>query len=305
MVLIAPEAMEDVAREMLRRPNQRNDRLTEKQQTKQWGTMFGTSSVVAADIWNRLDPVATVDRYSQPKHLLYGFLMIKVYAGDEAHSKIVGCHKNTFSKWAWTFIEAICDLHGDVVSFNNRLIGWDRAATNSGTTTDCSDNVVLEPWPFDTSMWSHEINGPALKCEVATSIFTGFIVHWNGPLKRSVADTTIFRNGLLQKLDDGECVESDSGCGGEHCLKTPGVAKSRTARFQKGKARAQQENVFARVKKFKAFSTPFVQTHDKRERCHGAVMVILQLGLEHGKVQLWDFEHTAEHFWTNSSRCIR
>ena len=78
MVLITPEAMEDVAREMLRRPNQRNDRLTEKQQTKQWGTMFGTSSVVAADIWNRLDPVATVDRYSQPKHLLYWFLMIKV-----------------------------------------------------------------------------------------------------------------------------------------------------------------------------------------------------------------------------------
>jgi hypothetical protein len=116
VVLITPAAMEDAARQVLRRPNQRKEMLTANQQRKQWGAMFGTSSVVAADIWNRIDPVATVDRHSEPKYLLYGFLMIKVYAGDEAHSKIVGCHKNTFSKWAWIFLEAIHDLHMDVVS---------------------------------------------------------------------------------------------------------------------------------------------------------------------------------------------
>jgi hypothetical protein len=120
--------------------------------------------------------------------------------------------------------------------------------TNCGITIDCSDNVVLETWPFDNSMWSHKINGPALKYEVATSIFTGYIVHWNGPFKPSVPDVTIFRNGLMAKLDNDECVEADSGCSGETCLKTPSIAKSRTGRFQKAKARAQQENVFARMK---------------------------------------------------------
>jgi hypothetical protein len=108
------------------------------------------------------------------------------------------------------------------------------------------DNVVLEPWSFNTTMWSHKINDPALKYKGATSIFTGSILHWNGPFKPSVADITMFWNGFLQKLDDGECVESDSGCSGEPCLKTPGIAKSWTGQFQKGKARAQQENVFAR-----------------------------------------------------------
>jgi hypothetical protein len=183
------------------------------------------------------------------------------------------------------------------IRFENRLVGWDRTVTNCGITIDCSDNVVLEPWPFDQSMRSHKINGPALKYEVATSIFTGYIVHWNGPFKPSVPDVTIFRDALTEKLDNGECIETDSGCSGEICLKMPGLAKSRTGRFQKAKVRAQQENGFARVKKFKAFVNPFVHSHKKHEYAYGAVvLVMLQLGLEHGKVELWDFDYTTEYF---------
>jgi hypothetical protein len=117
MVLITAEAMEAVAREMLHTPNQRKARLTEKQTSKQWGSFFGTSSIVAADIWNRIDPVQTVDRSTKPKHLLYAFVVMKIYTGDEAHGQIGKCHKNTFSKWAWLLVEAIHDIHHDVVSF--------------------------------------------------------------------------------------------------------------------------------------------------------------------------------------------
>jgi hypothetical protein len=52
MVLITPAAMEDAARQVLHRPNQQKEMFTENQQRKQWGAMFGTSSVNAADIWN-------------------------------------------------------------------------------------------------------------------------------------------------------------------------------------------------------------------------------------------------------------
>mmetsp|Transcript_127681 Transcript_127681/g.357504 ORF Transcript_127681/g.357504 Transcript_127681/m.357504 type:complete len:295 (-) Transcript_127681:377-1261(-) len=294
--MITAEAMEIVARELLRRPNGHKVQLSVKSEKDQWSCFFGTTPIVAANIWNRIDPVTSVDRFVKPKHLLYAFVLVKQYSGDKAHGMIVGCHPNTFSKWAWKMVEAIHDLHPQVIRMANRFDGWDRNVSNAALTIDCSDNACLESWPFDTTMWSHKINGPAWKYEVGLSIYTGNICHWDGPHKPSVADITIFRGNLMQKLDAGECVESDSGCAGESCLKTPSIAKSRTGRSQKSAARAQQENIFMKVKKFGAFSTPFVHTKEKHKLAYGAVLVMLQLGLELGTVRNWRVEYATEYF---------
>ena len=117
MVLVTPEDFEAVAREVLVRPNGRKEIFCARLERKKWSCHVCTSPIVAADIWNRVDPVVNVNRYSKPKHLLYAFLLLKKYkSGDDGNAHVVNCHKNTFAKWAWIFIEQIHNLHGEVVS---------------------------------------------------------------------------------------------------------------------------------------------------------------------------------------------
>jgi len=81
--------------------------------------MFGTSPAVVAFIWNRLRPYETLDETAgmQPKHMLWGLLLMKVYGKEEQHCALAGgVDKKTFRKWAWLFIEAISSLEPEVVS---------------------------------------------------------------------------------------------------------------------------------------------------------------------------------------------
>ena len=170
--------------------------------------------------------------------------------------------------------------------------------TNCLILIDCTDCPIAEPTPhiFDRTYWSRKINGPALKYEVARCIFTGYICHWNGPHKPSVADITIFREELLHKLDHGEVVETDNGCGGENETKTPDIAKSRVGRKQKSVVRAAQENIFAKVKMFGAFETCWDHSHAKHGWAFGAALVITQLGFEHGTLGQYETRYTNEYF---------
>lgn len=65
---------------------------------------------------------------------------------------------------------------------------------------------------------SHKFNGPALRYEVAISIFSGDIVHINGPFNPGIVnDIAIFRDKLKDKLKFGvERVEADDGYRGEY-----------------------------------------------------------------------------------------
>jgi hypothetical protein len=122
-------------------------------------------------------------------------------------------------------------------------------------------------------------------------------VHWSGPEKPSVADITIFRNNVQPLLDAaGECIEVGKGGGRENATKTPNTAKSGLGRKQKSRARANQDNSFSNLKAFEAFKKPWLHSHIKHQRAFGAVMVLLQLGLENGTVGQWAVGYTNEYF---------
>jgi len=81
--------------------------------------MFGTSPAVVAWIWNRLKPYETLDEPGrmEPKHMLWGLLLMKVYGKEEQMLALAGGVDNkTFRKWAWLFVDAIASLEPEVVS---------------------------------------------------------------------------------------------------------------------------------------------------------------------------------------------
>jgi hypothetical protein len=146
--------------------------------TKQSGH-FWSSPEEASWIWNRLDeknhlPVGG----AQPKHLLWAFILLKIYApSQKVHCTLAGGpDEKTFVKWSWLLVRAMVDsLFEEVIVWENRFRNWD-GKTVGLTTCDGKDCPVHDQWPFDRTLHSQKLNGPAYRYLVAIAITDGSIV---------------------------------------------------------------------------------------------------------------------------------
>eukprot|EP00536_Pseudo-nitzschia_multiseries_P012726 jgi/Psemu1/32962/gm1.32962_g len=84
-------------------------------------SVFGASSSVIAEIWNRIEP--NVQEGIELKHLLWALVFLKVYWTEEVHCAIVVDWPNprTFHEKAWHVIEAIADLKPTVIKLESRF----------------------------------------------------------------------------------------------------------------------------------------------------------------------------------------
>ena len=78
---------------------------------------FGTSPVICAALWHKLEPETTMLQCARPMHLLWALMLMKIYATEAVLSVIAGgVDESTFRKWSWEFVEAILYLESSVVS---------------------------------------------------------------------------------------------------------------------------------------------------------------------------------------------
>jgi hypothetical protein len=84
---------------------------------RRWMACFGARPTVMADVWTRIDPVNTMPKGAEPKHLLWMFYFLKLYNQEELNAANVGgVDEKTFRKWSWLFVEATSYLEYPVVS---------------------------------------------------------------------------------------------------------------------------------------------------------------------------------------------
>ena len=78
--------------------------------------LFGVSADTCSVIWNLCDfPPGT-----EPKHLLWALLFLKVYGKESTMVTIVGGPtRKTFRKWVWLVIGGIASMVPSVVSSND------------------------------------------------------------------------------------------------------------------------------------------------------------------------------------------
>ena len=81
---------------------------------RRFRSSFGISSRVCSRVWALLqeDDLEKM----KPDHLLWGLLLLKVYAFEVANSGTIGVDEKTFRKWLHLAIKKIADLHAEVVS---------------------------------------------------------------------------------------------------------------------------------------------------------------------------------------------
>ena len=303
--MLTAESIELIAKETLAWPEVRRWNTQDKE--RRFRACFGAPSKVVADLWNRIKANnPDIPSGGKPKHLLWALVFLKVYSTEEIHCSIVGWPSaKTFSKWAWFFVDCIAELIDDVVQLEDRFQGLNGVAnTNCFISVDGTDCPVFEPWPFSKNMYSHKLNGPGIKYEVAVCLRTGRIVWINGPFVGSKSDGTIFREGLSNLLYDEEGVEVDRGYAGDNKMKTPQMGKDSKERKMKSNARAQHEIINGRLKQFGVLTTHFRHMQpdkaammEKHGRCFRAVVVITQLKLDAGEAVFKDgLEYDVNYF---------
>ena len=86
-----------------------------------WHAHFYAEPEVCAQVWSLLDIEdnldAPDDRIAEPCHLLWCLLLLKTYETEPVLSSLCGgVDEDTFSKWAWHFIEKVSYLEQEVVS---------------------------------------------------------------------------------------------------------------------------------------------------------------------------------------------
>lgn len=86
-----------------------------------WQQHFNAEPDVCLEVWNRLEvedhwESGPDDRSAEPQHLLWALLFLKTYATESVLAGMCGgVDEDTFSTWAWRFIEKISYLDSEVV----------------------------------------------------------------------------------------------------------------------------------------------------------------------------------------------
>ena len=90
-----------------------------------WISHFEAVPEVCVQTWAylQIDLSVEEDWNSNPRHLLWAYLLLKTYASESVLSAICKCHKDTFRKYAWQFINKLSFLEFELVRTYVRSIG--------------------------------------------------------------------------------------------------------------------------------------------------------------------------------------
>jgi hypothetical protein len=129
---------------------------------------------------------------------------------------------------------------------------------------------------FQASWCSYKLNKAALRYEFGIHCDKSLIVWVNGPYRGAKSEVTIFREGLLQLLEEGETVLVDSGYNGEDVF-----VNARRSQTTQGYVycnhpddvilhfhRQKVENVIGRMKIFGVLTKKWRGTNEE----HGAIV---------------------------------
>lgn len=148
---------------------------------------------------------------------------------------------------------------------------------------DATDCRISEPSPFDRMWYSHKLNGPGLKYEIALNIVTGDMVWVFGglPCGTYASDLSLARKEFVGELYVGEKVLADKGYQDMNHFINSRIYPA-TAGLQK-QILARHETVNGRLKKFNLLNSPFRHTLEFHSVCFYAIANIVQMAIENGE----------------------
>ena len=282
---------------------------------REFVTSFGIPPIVMAKVWEMISEHETSPNPKmKKKHLMWAFYFLKVYPD----MKIMGASvkqeterrrpdEKTIYKWIWIAIEAISDLHPNVIVWENRKTNDNHEDCLAGIDTiDCPFQQILCPnirkpghKKRNKAFMAKKLNGPGLRYEIASALRSSDIVNISGPyLPGEMNDLSIFRAELKWMLDAGEQVEADDIYVGESpefvkCQASLACIGNEESQSMRRRAQGRIEGLMGHMANWNCLDKPFKGHGSPEERIekHGkmfyACAVIKQISMEMGFNELW------------------
>ena len=112
---LEPEAFRFALHTMILELPTGNRKRAKSTDEKVYRAHIGVDFVVVADIWNRIDPVSSINTNATPHHLLWAFMFLKLYHTEQVHAARLKVHPDTWRKWVWAMLDKIEALETSVV----------------------------------------------------------------------------------------------------------------------------------------------------------------------------------------------
>lgn len=282
--------------------------------------LFGVRPCICGRVWLLVE--SALPTGAGHRHLLWTLYFLKHYAKEAVNAAFARCDEKTYRKWCWMVMRAIADL--DVVSCvwlvvsclrlllpislclchvciacrllfllyftcsTTKIVWEDRYEKDNGSkclvSVDGTDFQIREPSPFNRKWFSHKMNGPGLRYEVAVCIQTGIPVWTNGPYPCGTwPDLKIARHALVDALDPGERYIADGGYrdGNKHSV-TP-TGRNNFSDRQKAVVRARHETYNKRLKDWGALKQQYRHKLELHTIVFRSIANILQVGIRNGE----------------------
>ena len=235
-----------------------------------------------------------MDAHWRPCHLLWTLNYLKVYPTFDAISVQIGFNHITVKKWIlYTVVELLSNLEmvrlmatffstltTTQIDFDNRKLKC-IAGQTAFVTLDGVDFSTHEHYPFDDSLYSHKLNGPGIRYDVALCINTGDIVFWGGGFKAGVyPDLVIARKGICLLLEPYEKILADKGYEDARYFIYPATERGDNALLKNISGR--HENINARLKCWGVLRQKFRGTLSYHYDYFSAIIQMEQFKLKHG-----------------------
>ena len=160
---------------------------------------------------------------------------------------------------------------------------------------DCVDakrNELKHPiFNLDTKWCSKKFNKPAMRFELATSVYEPRCIHAKKGERGGKHDWTIFLEELDLKVNPNKRIHGDSGYNGQNGrnkVSVPSSTDSKELAKFKSRARLRHETFNGKIKKFACTSSTFRHSVEKQDMSFRAVVVIIQYQLDNGEQTLFD-----------------
>lgn len=271
------------------------ERVKRSTKVDRFKDLYGSSPLVCAQIWDDLQTTdieaiqVTVRNGEGEKELklfLHALFFLKKYPTENDSSGRFEFSDRTGRDTKWYYVRKLQALQ-------ELKITWPGDWTAAGdipvflVSVDGVHCRIYEPqhgeWSKNPAYYSHKFQQSGVAYEVALSVFQNKCVSLNGPFPAGTSDTTIFRDGIRDKIPVGCKAIVDNGYKGKDPkYSKPNPLDSPALRKFKRRARSRQECFNARLKNFHCLSEKFRHGFTKHKLCFEAVAVVCQYQLELG-----------------------
>jgi DDE superfamily endonuclease len=149
---------------------------------------------------------------------------------------------------------------------------------------------ISEPRKAPSATWySHKLNKPALAYTVGLHIYESKIIYISESFAAGTPDITMFKEGVMDKIPDGQKIIGDQGYKGypdKICIKNK--FDTDDVILFKRLVRSRHESFYKRIKAFQVLDQRFRHNKDRHRTVFTAVCVLMQYDFENGDRPLFD-----------------